>query len=624
MRRLAVLLAIASLVVTTVPAGAHHKPWHQKPGTPAPPPPPPPSLDRPTGFAATIAATTVDLRWNPIDDDATRVRLYRDGRLVADLPRSARSWDDAAVAHGATYEYRLHAVYVRGTSVVTSAPAVDRVTLPLYKVGAAAFDISPDLIGLREINLGGDGIGHEDHTVGGMLDPGDRGRTTTERIKARAVVFDDGKQSIALATIETQGYFAAYRDQLRGLADMAAASARPGLPAKNILIASDHTHSGPDTVGAWGGMPRAYFDLVYQRTVAAITTAYAQRRFANVVAGHSDAYDLIYNQSCPEALYQGEQSIPQQVMDLPCPTGSLQGTKGKDGKDGMLRAVQARTPYGQTVVTFAAYAAHATTGLADGVHGDWPQVLGDAMAARYGGVGIAMQGAVGKTQPCRPHCAFTKASNPSNALQGRRAQITANYLAHVVAALGAAKPVTGPVAAAQARIREVVTSPAVLGLLAAGGTAFGARLLRSIAPPWQNGNTVATVVSALRVGDVLFAGAPGEAYPEIAFGIRDALKGPREIVTLSLANDQLGYLIAPAADYPLITAQVAVNDNTIFNVSPTIGDHVMCADIRLAKSIGFATGDSRFAAYCAPYDLADAAGDPVGAVPMGGVSLDEL
>ena len=62
--------------------------------------------------------------------------------------------------------------------------------------------------------------------------------------------------------------------------------------------------------------------------------------------------------------------------------------------------------------------------------------------------------------------------------------------------------------------------------------------------------------------------------------------------------------------------------------SPTIGDHVMCADIRLAKSIGFAaTSDAvngpRLAAYCAPYDAIDGAGDPLGSVPVGGISADD-
>jgi hypothetical protein len=611
MRRTPLLLALLLLFAGAPVADAHHGRY----------------LSAPAGLTAAVGAATVDLRWAAVaDDDVTGLVLRRDGATVATLPASATTYADRSVAPGRTYAYTLAATARWGNGKHTttsewSAPA--RVTLPSYKVGAAAYDISPDLAGLGVINQGGNGLG-DGHLLSEMVGRGSQNRTTTERIKARAVVFDDGTQSVAIATIETQGYFAAYRDGIKGLADMAAAAAQPDMPAKNILIAGDHTHSGPDTIGAWGGMPKSYFDFVYHQTVAAIRAAYQQRRFADVVAGGSDAYDLIYNQSCPEALHQGDDGVPHETLDLPCPTGSAQGVKGKDGKDGRMRVLQARTPSGDVVMTYMAYAAHATAGGAEGVHGDWPQYVGDAMAARYGGVGIAMQGAVGKTQPCRPHCAFTSPSNPGFQLSGRKNQITANYMRHVGLALGSATPVRGPVAGAQARIREVVTSPAVLGLFTAGGTAFGARLLRSLDAPWQNANTIGTVASALRVGDVLFAGTPGEGYPEIAFGVRDGVSGEREVVTLGLANDQVGYLIAPAAAYPVITAQVAVNDNTIFNVSPTIGDHVMCADIRLARSLGFGAGEARLAAYCAPYDAADLAGDPVGTVPVGGVSLDDL
>jgi hypothetical protein len=67
---------------------------------------------------------------------------------------------------------------------------------------------------------------------------------------------------------------------------------------------------------------------------------------------------------------------------------------------------------------------------------------------------------------------------------------------------------------------------------------------------------------------------------------------------------------------PIIAAEAPVNDNIIFNVSPTIGDHVMCADIALALETGF---DGASPAQCAGYDAADSAGDPVAAVPAGGI-----
>ena len=191
-----------------------------------------------------------------------------------------------------------------------------------------------------------------------------------------------------------------------------------------------------------------------------------------------------------------------------------------------------------------------------------------------------------------------------------------NYMAHVADSLDHARPVRGPVSATQSYIREPITGPAVLGLFTAGQH-IGARLLRSHESPWVVGETIRTITSALRVGGVLFAGTPGEGFNAIGAGIRGAITDAQEVIQLGLANDQLGYLISPITYVPVIAAEVPVNDNIIFNVSPTIGDHVMCSDISLALKIGFHGASP---AGCAGYDAADAAGDPVGSVPVGGVT----
>jgi hypothetical protein len=474
-----------------------------------------------------------------------------------------------------------------------------------YAVGAATRDITPTGI----VNLGGNGIGT------GVLIPeqvagrGGTGEARDERIAARAIVFSQKKETIAIADIETQGMFAAYQDGPYGLHDMAEAveeRTAGALPAENILIASDHSHSGPDTIGAWGGVSEEYLQYVHDQTVEAIVAAYEARRPADVSAGHSDASDLIYNQSCSEAINQdAEATYPGPEV---CAT---------PGKDGMVRVVRATSQEdGSVIATYMAFAAHATAGGGNGLHGDWPQFLSDEMSARYGGVGIAMQGANGGTQPCRPACAHTDPANPGYNDSNRKRAIVSNYIAHVESALAAAEPVSGPVDATKRFIREPITGPAVTVLFAVGSY-DGARLLRSRENPWVVGNTVRTVASALRVGDVLFAGTPGEGFPAIGNGVRDAVEGEREVIQLGLANDQLGYLIAPVRYVPIIAAEAPVNDNIIFNVSPTIGDHVMCADIALALELGF---EGASPAECAPYDAADSAGDPVAGVPVGGVN----
>ena len=478
-----------------------------------------------------------------------------------------------------------------------------------YLVGAATEDITPSY----GVNLGGFGLGDGSFFPealvgrGGTWDGSNPGGQP--RIRSRAVVFDDGTNAVAIADIETQGMFAAYEDGAYGLHDMAEQVAKdiPGLPADHIVIASDHTHHGPDTIGAWGGVPDDYLQLVFDRTVAAIEQAYQTRVPADVFAGQSDASSLIYNQSCSEALNQDKQ--PAYTGPDACAT---------PGKDGMMRVVQARTPDGVTVVTLVVYAAHSTTNMGTPLDGDWPQFLGDYMAQNYGGVGIGMEGANGGTQPCRPTCSFTDPNEPGYNMDNRFDAIMANYSGHVADALAHASPVTGPVAASQRFIREAITGPFVNALFF-GGSHTGTKLLRSHESPWMVGQTVRTVVADVRVGSLLFNATPGEGFPAIRQGVADAVTGPAMVVQLGLANDQLGYLIAPASYVPVIAAEAAVNDNIIFNVSPTIGDHVMCTGISLAGQLG-ADWTVNEPATCAPYDVEDAAEPATDQVPVGGVT----
>lgn len=452
----------------------------------------------------------------------------------------------------------------------------------VYLVGASAKDISP--IGWGTINLGGFGFGDGTSPLSNALGPGHKGAFEGEHIGARALVVQDQATgtAIAMATVETQGMFAAYENDpdagLIAIAERVAADI-PALPASNILISNDHTHSGPDAIGVWGFIPHDYLAHIADQIVAAIEEAFATRRPATIVAGADAAPDLIYNMACTEALNQDpESNFPNNICD-----------PFEEGKDSWLRALQARdASTGAVITTVMSYAAHATLGGGSGVHGDWPQFLSDALTATYGGVGIAFQGTNGRTQPCRPRCSFTDASKPGYEIADRKGAYSTMLLYHVAKALEGAPPVAGPVAAAKAFIRHDAENPLLLGLLVRG-EAVGAPIQRSRQAPWLVGNTLTTVVSAFRIGDLLFNGSPGEPYPNIAAGVSEATKVPApRHWTFALTDDQLGYLIAPAEGYPAIAAQVAVNDNAIFNVSPTIGDHVMCAQIRLSREIGFA------------------------------------
>jgi hypothetical protein len=562
-----------------------------------------------TAFSATVQRRSVLVQWSGLKAPrGMKVRslvVRRDGVAVARLSTRALSFNDERVNVQETHEYALSLSGTQRRRTIEWLAFRVQAQLPSYLVGAANRDITP----VGTINLGGFGLGDGRLFPQEVVGRGDVGSAKKERIRSRAVVFDDGRGgAIAIASIETQGMFAAYEDGSYGLLDMAARVARrvPGLPADHIVIAADHTHSGPDTIGAWGGVPPAYIQAIADRTVDAIEEAYRTRAFADVRVGSSNAADLIYNQSCSEALNQ------EKTPTYPGPDLCL-----TPGKDGLVRVVQARNPTAGTIVTLMAYAAHSTAGGGDGIHGDWPQFMSDAMAARYGGFGQAMVGAIGGVQPCRSACAFTERSNPGYLIPDRKSAIVHNYLAHVDDALNRSRPVSGPVSGAQSYFREPIVGAPVLALFT-GGSLAGAKLLRAHTPPWTVATTIRSVASVVRVGGVVFAGFPGEAYHAMGEGMRLAIDGEDEVIPLGLANDQLGYLISPASYFPVIAAEVAVNDNILFNVSPTIGDHVMCTDIALAARVGLPVTSP---AKCLGYNALDNSGDPLAAIPVGAPTL---
>src|SRR5439155_8951278 len=297
--------------------------------------------------------------------------------------------------------------------------------------------------------------------------------------------------------------------------------------------------------------------------------------------------------------------------------------------DTELRVLQAVTPNGRLLGTLINYAAHATsTGSGNlGYSADWPgwaarkteQALGEPVA-------VTMVADVGRSQPTRP-----ASSSPCGSAAAYAGSCDADkldtysriLLPFVVDAVTHATAVASDtVANREVFTREAATNPALLAVSYTGEVPVnGYGAYRGTTPPWAVGSVIGTFVSAHRVGDLLFTAAPGEAYPDIRFGVQRAVTGYSKAFTFGLANDQLGYLIAPTSEYPWITLSNPGNDNAFFNVSVSYGDHVLCSQTSAATAIGFkATGEtSPYGAdanppACAAYDAADLV--PMGPAPQ--------
>ena len=442
-----------------------------------------------------------------------------------------------------------------------------------YRVGVASRAINPEVDGTfagRPVFLGGYGIGggtpfFEGRAATGVLGEG-------IHVRAFAVSADDG--DFAIADIETQGWFAATKDGPYGLVDMRRQVERRtggALKASEVVIQTDHSHAGPDTIGVWGGVPVEYRRFIAQRTVDAIVEAHATRRAGRLFYGTADGRDLLSNQ-----------------FDYDPANASV---------DSDVRVLQARDPAGRAFATLLNFSAHATV-LDSGntkVSGDWVQAVNPLLEQRFGGEAITIVGTLGRTQPADRGCADPGARTDDakslcaiNAYAGRVVDRAAQ-------AVAAAQPVAGdPVVAARSYlVQDVATNAVILGLELTDP--LGASVNRAVTPPWLTGNVLGSVTATARIGGVLLSSGPGEMYPQIPLKVAQLVPA-QGYMTAGLANDQLGYLIAPFEAFPEPIRRSFFNergdevdplsnDNYFFNVSHTMGDRVTCSLLRGAGEV---------------------------------------
>jgi hypothetical protein len=480
-----------------------------------------------------------------------------------------------------------------------------------YRVGMAARSIALDANGTfagQPVYLGGYGLGngHVGEQVAGVDNPGphpydyglkyDDGRAATgnlgDGLHVRATVISTGKahQNFAMADIESQGCFTQNK-QGHGLITMRKqVQKRTGgaLPADHVDIQCDHSHGGPDLIGAWGGVPTAYLEYVQKQTVNAIIDAFDNQRAAQLFYGTA------------QSGVEGRNKVPEDQNPLLTNQMLNDPTGANDPMDDELRVLQARDPKtGTPFATILNLNAHPTVLGSSNTRatGDWPQLANTLMtddAADFGSQAMTIVGTLGRQQPARGDCSDKDlAAKGDGDPQEAICKLT-GYASRVVdrakVALAAAQPIDGKpeVVAKTYFIQDPATNGGILALNDAGEL-LGAPIMRSNLPPWRTGNVVGTVTGSVRIGDVLLSSMPGEAYPQIPLAVRDALKGSgiKGFMTAGLSNDQLGYIIAPLPDaYPTVLVRGAQgNDNILFNMSQTLGERLTCSLLRGAGEV---------------------------------------
>jgi hypothetical protein len=500
-----------------------------------------------------------------------------------------------------------------------------------YLVGGGVRDINPsaDMLAGGQFHLGG--YGFADGKVGnqvavpGLTDSLERSADGIlgDGAHSRAFAVSDSAATIVLAQIETQGYFAAYRQGPFGIteirkdasAKIAAAAAaekaaqagtkgrKPAIApvptASQIVVDSDHSHGGPDTVGVWGGVPTSYLKYVHDQTVDAIVDAWKHLRPATLTSG------AVHGGVAGEAAYtpkDGDWLIHNQFSNDP----------NNQTMDDEVRVLQARDPdTGDVIDTYVNFSAHPTVLGSDNtkVTGDYVGRLDDQLEAAFGGFAMDQVGTLGRTQPERAGCDSMPGVGDGNPVEALCAldSYAARVVKKVKEALAVASPLTGKpkVALNSYLLTDPATNPVLVGVIYAG-SAIGAQAGRAPNAPWFTGSLIGTTYFSGRIGDILISGGPGEMYPQIVQKVRDTVTGMRGYMSIGTAGDFLGYIIAPLEAYPCPAEASVVsgtcnlstdtdptsvgpdpigNDNYFFNVSHTFGERLTCDLLRGAGDI---------------------------------------
>jgi hypothetical protein len=523
------------------------------------------------------------------------------GESTATAPGAAAARQVAA-QRGAQADsvYRAFAPGATTRSAAAAAAATASAAPPSngglrWRVGVDKESLDPSAADLASNNfhLGGYGIFPTRQSHGPLVDAD--GQPEHLYVSAMAITDPSGHHALLLAALENQGTFTADKEGPYGIWDMRQKVAHDlHISTDSIVIDSDHSHAGPDLIGLWGGVPNDYLQRVHDQAVTALETAFRNRVPAQLLVG-TDIPTMPTPQAAgyiPGTATVGENLVHSQF--------SPDTQTGYDDSlvDTELRVLQAVDGSGAMIGTLINYAAHATVmGSGNvGYSADWPGRVARATEAALGeSVAVPMVADVGRSQPPRPH------SNPACGQPNQEScdldqldTYTRILTPFVLSAVATAVPVTGHgIDNREVMTREVGVNGALVGVSYTGEVPVrGYGAYRAATPPWFTGDVIGTFASAHRIGDVLFTVAPGEAYPDVRFGVKKEVRGEQALFTFGLANDQLGYLIAPTTEYPWIATSNPGNDNALFNVSPQYGDHLMCTHTALAVELGFTpTGD---------------------------------
>ncbi len=352
-----------------------------------------------------------------------------------------------------------------------------------FRAGIAESDVTP----AKQMPVSG-GLGTPSPTT-----------QTKGRLQVRALVLEQGDTRVAIVSVPFIGFPGVLADRVRAQVE--------GVPGKNVMIGSTHTHSAPDMyafLNEKGEMltDLEYIDFVVGKTADAIELAVKGLQPASIKTATAKAEGKIaYNYYAPQ-LYDPRCDVLQAI--------------GKDGK-----------PF----ATLVNYAVHPEVlGPGRGILA--PDLVGplhDRIAEKGGGMAIFMNGAQGGmvTADCRGPDGkdiqtWEECIRIGNLLADEALRIASGAPVQANPALWCGStPLTLPMD--NLLFRQIVkTSP------------LGYKL--------NDDGSVTTQLNVVNVGTAQMLTIPGEALPNIGYYLKRNMYGTSNFL-LGLTNDAFGYMM---------------------------------------------------------------------------------
>jgi hypothetical protein len=331
-----------------------------------------------------------------------------------------------------------------------------------------------------------------------------RAQTIHDDLYIRALTLKDENTTLILAALDLIGFFSP--DVLEVTQRIQARD-----PGVKVIIASIHTHHGPDTMGLWGpdsshsGVDQGYMASLKEQVITTMLSSQENLQAVNLKTACVHVPGVAKNARDPEIL-DDELTIAQF-----CHTQTL-----------------------QPVVTLFNFPCHPEVLWENNPHisADYPGVLRRSVENATGAPCIFFSGALGGMMtPDVVEHSFEEAEQMGKKLS----QVGLEALKR--SDLASISPVIS--------LTKKEITPKLTNIL------FKLAFRRKLLPDVRNKHgQVSTEVNLLKIGPLWLATVPGELLPKLGLNLKDSMRqaGAGTAGVIGLANDELGYIL-PKGDF---------------------------------------------------------------------------